>query len=44
MEESKTNSLITKPCSYSDGQKFAIKQKGPDYMFKCKRSKLYLTV
>lgn len=27
-----------------DNQRFTIKQKGPDYFFKCKKGTLYLTV
>ena len=27
-----------------DNQKFAIKQKGPDFFLKCKKDQMYLTV
>ena len=43
-DSSKQNELVVWEERNSDAQKFTIKQKGPDYLFKCKKSKLYLTV
>lgn len=43
-DPSKQNELVIWDVRNGDGQKFNVRQKGPDYLFKCKRNKLYLTV
>lgn len=43
-EPGSQNQIVIWDENKADNQRFIVKQKGPDYFFKCKKDKLYITV